>query len=129
LQREHEMSVVEAAVNPRANSHTARLIAAGEDMKTETGPLAAAFGQLTTGHPAIAAKTAIADLWRRGVGGINSKTSDALADAIFSTDPNKRGATIERVRAQMIARALQDQLTAGRGTAVSGGLGSVVGNQ
>ena len=129
LRREHEMSVVEAAVNPRANSHTARLIAAGEDMKTETGPLAAAFGQFASGHPAIAAKTAIADLWRRGVGGINSKTSDALADALFSTDPYKRAATIERVRAQMIARALQAQLTAGREVVVSGGLGSVVGNQ
>lgn len=129
LRREHEMSAVEAAVNPRANSHTARLIAAGEDMKTETGPLAAAFGQFASGHPAIAAKTAIADLWRRGVGGINSKTSDALADALFSTDPYKRSATIERVRAQMIARALQAQLTAGREVAVSGGLGSVVGNQ
>jgi hypothetical protein len=103
LNRETQMTAVERAVSPRAGSQTARLQAGGTDMQNDLmGPWLQAFRQVTMGHPMQAAGTVGTDVWRRFGQGMNSATSDALANKLFATDPVAR---------QRVTDALRDRLT------------------
>ncbi|HKP26533.1 MAG TPA: hypothetical protein VJV39_21875 [Dongiaceae bacterium] len=110
LRRETQMTAVERAVSPRANSQTARITAGGADMATDpSGPLMTAFRQVISGHPWQAAGTAGQDLYRRGQG-INPATADALANRLFEVEPAAR----QRVTEALVNRLLQDHVATER---------------
>jgi len=106
LERERDMTAVERAVGPRANSQTGRILAGREDMATDqAGPWAMAINQLYSGQPIRAAMTVGGDVARRVGQGVTSNISDALANRLFVTDPAAR----QKVLEAMIARRAMDQ--------------------
>jgi hypothetical protein len=127
LRQETDMTAVERAVGPRAGSHTARILAGGNDMGKDIGPWVMALGQLAGGHIGGAAMTAGRDVARRIGQGVNANTADALASRLFETDPAARRRVLENVLARRVsdsARAakIRNALGVGlRGAAVGAG--------
>jgi hypothetical protein len=115
LNRETQMTAVERAVGPRSGSQTARLLAGGTDMQNDPmGPWLQAFRQVTMGHPAQAAGTVGADVWRRFGQGMNAATSDALANKLFATEPAFRSRVTDALR----NRLMQDAAATDRARAI-----------
>lgn len=105
MQREVSMASVDGAVSPRAGSQTGRLAAGGDDMQRD--PPGGFLAALLMGRPMEAARQGVSGIYR-ATQGINSKTSDALASRLFSTDGTANAETLRR----LLERRTMDQLTA-----------------
>lgn len=115
LRREVDMTAVERAVSPRANSQTGRLLAGVDDMsKPPLGPWATAALQLVSGHPIDATRTVASDQWRRFGQGISPATSDALANRLFTVAPRERAAVVQSLRNRLMTDQIQTEIARAR---------------
>ena len=119
MQREVQMASVDGAVSPRAGSQTGRLANSGDDMQidpaggTLVGLLQAAQGNGLTG---VGARLLAGG--HRVVQGMNSNTSDQLAQRLFSLDQGQNAETLRR----LLERRTMDQLTARSRSGLAGRL-------
>jgi hypothetical protein len=105
MRQEVEMAGVERTISPRANSHTGRLRAGGDDMARD--PPGGMLASLLLGRPVEAARQGMGHIYR-ATQGINSTTSDALAARLFETDP----AAQREILARLLQQREGDRLTA-----------------
>jgi hypothetical protein len=124
LEREVAMGQVEHTVSPRANSHTNRLAASGEDLAHD--PVGGTVASLLTSGPVNATRQALGHMYRLGQG-INNATADAMAKRLFETDPDKARAILQQIdlRGQtdqknaLLRQALMGRLLQGAGVAAA----------